>query len=87
MTRVIAIEFFGVESMKRIDIRQLEKPAPSSARRATGLGGGVAITLDGIQFLARHAVPISRSGVVTQNGSEMAWLMQAPVHSKSGESQ
>ena len=72
--------------MKRIDIRQLENPPPAGARRATKQGGGVAISLDGIQFRARQAVPVSRNGVVTPNGSEMAWLMQAPDLPKTGKS-
>lgn len=85
MTRVIAIESFGVESMKRIAIRQLRSPTPSGARREPEAGGGVAITLDGIQFLAQQAVPVSRNGVVTPNGSEMAWLMQASDRPKTGK--
>ncbi len=85
MARVIEIETFGVESMKHIGIRPLGNPAPSTARRAAERRGGVAISLDSIQFLGRQGVPVSRNGVVTPNGSEMAWLMQAADLAKSGE--
>jgi len=86
MARVIEIESFGVENMKRIGIRHLGNSAPSDARRATEPGGGVAISLDTFQFLGHQAVPVSRNGVVTPNGSEMAWLIQAPGRPKPEES-
>jgi hypothetical protein len=85
MAKVIEIETFGVENMKHIGIRPFGNPVPSTTRRVAERRGGVAISLDSIQFLGRQAVPVGRNGVVTPNGSEMAWLMQAADLPKSGE--